>query len=344
MAYTSYRQRRALGKRYGTDPALELEKERLRQEYAMVPARERLAFAREESAANRRFQEDQLSAQETAGMIGTAGNVLGTAGYLRAITMPEGAPFFGETISGLFGGGTAATSGMTAGGTTLAGAAPTVGLTTGAVEGAVAPAVIDTAAGTAGATAGTAGVAGTAGAMLAPAGAGMVGGMIGEKVGQKAGEWLGIGGEKERSMVGGALGGAAAGAAIGSVIPVVGTAGGAAIGSIVGLVGGSTWICTEIDKHIPLKPDELDALKQLRKYARENHKGWLDAYLNEGQGLVKEMNKKHGAEFYAELKKTLVDSIAEKIADGDKEGAFNIYLDKTVSLMSEYGIEFKEVK
>ena len=44
MPYTSFKQRKALGKRYGRDPALMLEMERLNRQYQIMPQMEQLRF------------------------------------------------------------------------------------------------------------------------------------------------------------------------------------------------------------------------------------------------------------------------------------------------------------
>lgn len=95
-AYTSWGQRKALGRRYGTDPAQISEQQRIAQEYALQPERERLAFMRAESERQQRNLEDAQKQAEIAGMVGTAGNVATTAATLRAMTKGEGEPFFGK--------------------------------------------------------------------------------------------------------------------------------------------------------------------------------------------------------------------------------------------------------
>jgi hypothetical protein len=81
MAYgrptTSFGQRRALGMRYGQDPALLLEQQRMEQEYAAQPERARLAEQiRQNNLLDQRRQE-ALDAQGKAAMVGTVGNVAG---------------------------------------------------------------------------------------------------------------------------------------------------------------------------------------------------------------------------------------------------------------------------
>lgn len=177
--YTSWGQRRALGRRYATDPAYLLELERLNQEYSLIPSREaralqargmdiqqgqfaqNLAYNREQAELNRMDAEEARKQQATAGMIGTAGNLATTAGILRAATMTKGEPFFGN----LFGAKEAATGiGSTAPSTVTAGAAT------------VTPAAVDAAAsglGAAGAGAGAGAVEGMAAGEIAAMNAGI---------------------------------------------------------------------------------------------------------------------------------------------------------------------------
>ena len=250
MGYTSYKQRKALGRRYATDPALEIEKERLRGMYALAPGREALAYSKERDAETRRLQEEALDAGELSGMIGTGSNLLSTTAMMRALTMERGEPFFGS----LFGGGTAApVAGVGVG------AVPT-GLTTAAVP-AAAPAAAPASLG-----------------LGAAAGAGAVGGLIGGKLAQPIGEFLGVGGEKERGAVGGALGGAGAaigiGAAMGAPAGPVGIAVGAVVGAVVGLVSGGNCIivtaCTSEDsEEVNLTREYRDkylSVEELRGY------------------------------------------------------------------------------
>lgn len=103
MASTSWGQRKALGRRYGTDPALMMELERLEKDYGLIPGREARAlqasqFDRSLAQNKEQFDEAQDAAR-TAGILGTGMNALTTAGILRAATMDKGEPFFGRTVT-----------------------------------------------------------------------------------------------------------------------------------------------------------------------------------------------------------------------------------------------------
>jgi len=83
---TSWGQRKALGRRYAIDPALQMEEERLAQEYALVPGREARALEAERLAYARQQDEENRKSSSTSSMMGTIGN-LGTtaltANYLK---------------------------------------------------------------------------------------------------------------------------------------------------------------------------------------------------------------------------------------------------------------------
>lgn len=111
---TSWGTRRALGRRYSTDPALLMELERLEKEYGLIPGREARALQSSQfdksmeqqqqqfasNMAQRQKEYDEtMSANRTAGMLGTGMNALTTAGILRAATMDKGEPFFGRTVT-----------------------------------------------------------------------------------------------------------------------------------------------------------------------------------------------------------------------------------------------------
>ena len=55
----SFRQRKALGKRYGTDPAMLLEMERLNREYALAPGREARGMQAAQFAENLAFRKSE---------------------------------------------------------------------------------------------------------------------------------------------------------------------------------------------------------------------------------------------------------------------------------------------
>ena len=259
MAYVSFKTRKALGRRYGVDPALLLESERLQAEYSLAPGREARGMQASQFAQGLELQREGMKGAERGGMVGTVGNLATTAGVLRAMTLQKGEPFFGGLFGGASGAGAYSTGAtqVAPGAFTVGGAAPFVsqtgtfvvnpalmgegaaGITAGAAP---AGAAVAPAAG-AGATP-AAGVAATEGISLAgyrlPASAGLLGGLIGAKLGQPIGEALGVGGKAERAIVGGALGGAGAGAlagmAMGSVGGPVGAVVGAGVGAVVGFV------------------------------------------------------------------------------------------------------------
>ncbi len=135
MPYVSWGTRKALGRRYSVDPAIELERQRLEQEYALQPGREargiqvsqfgqELGFRKSEAELNR-------STAEKSGMIQTGMGAITNAAMIRALTMGKGQPFFGNW--GAAAPVTAPTAGMGTAGTglTYTGGATMVPETTG---------------------------------------------------------------------------------------------------------------------------------------------------------------------------------------------------------------------
>jgi len=244
-------QRRAIGRRYGVDPALLMESERLQAEYNLAPGREARGMQESQFARGMELRREEMKGAERGGMVGTVGNLATTAGVLRAMTLQEGESFFPKSWFGGASRAGAYSTGATQiapGAFTLGGAAPFASQTGTFV---VNPALMGE--GAAGMTAGAApagaaaapaaGVGATPAAGLgfgAAAGGGVAGGFLGAKLGQPIGEALGVGGKAERAVVGGALGGAGAawalGAAMGAPAGPAGIAIGAAAGAVVGFV------------------------------------------------------------------------------------------------------------
>lgn len=274
MAYTSFKTRKALGRRYGTDPALLMEMERLQQQYALSPGREARGIQAKQFAEELAFRksesEQDREAAAKAGMVGTAGNLLTTGAAVRALTMEKGEPFFGETITGgakkLYGGAKDVVGGMfTTSPTTIdaGGAFFEAGGAGGAISGGGAAA-----GGTGAAAIETGGgfyEAGAGGGMTAPSGMsgmqagaavlgievarGNVGKWAEEQIGTSAGHASDImsrGGQ-------GAIIGAQFGGGYGAIV-------GAAIGTAVGIVEeiSGKVICTELHRQ-GLLSDEVYA-------------------------------------------------------------------------------------
>lgn len=275
--YTSFGTRKALGKRYGQDPALLLEAERLRQEYGLMPGREARAMQASQfdktMAENQSARDQSADTAAKAGMMTTGGNVIMGApmaymGYKamfpNAPTISQALPMgMRESMPAFMGGPTAPTSAVPY--------SPGMTTPTGPVVNSVNPATIDAttasiapsaASGSGGMTTANGAVMGSAeegfaasgtgagmSAYAPPVAAGAIGGKVGSYLMDKTNtnEWLqertGIGGKKDWNVLGGVAGGAAAGAAIGSVVPGVGTVVGGAIG---GVVGGAAEIISNV--------------------------------------------------------------------------------------------------
>jgi len=301
--YTSWGQRRALGRRYATDPAYLLELERLNQEYSLIPSREaralqargmdiqqgqfaqNLAYNREQAELNRMDAEEARKQQATAGMIGTAVNLATTAGILRAATMTKGEPFFGnlfgakEAATGI---GSTAPSTVTAGATTVTPAAVdaaasglgAAGAGAGAVEGMAAGEIaamnagIPTAAtGGTGATAGWGAAGAGMSAYLGPAAAGYAAPKLLDAVykegTRKLGQNLLFGGGGEREQK--MVGGAAAGAATGAAIGSIVPGVGTVIGGVIGgVVGAIGGSCIIVTACTSPDSEEVDITREYR--------------------------------------------------------------------------------
>jgi hypothetical protein len=121
---TQWGQRKALGRRYGTDPALLMEMERLQQQYNLAPGREArglqseqfgLSQAQQASqfaqsqgqqasqfAQNLQMQKDAQEAQGKSGMVQTGVGLLQNAMMIDALTGGSGMKAAGGAVKGLF--------------------------------------------------------------------------------------------------------------------------------------------------------------------------------------------------------------------------------------------------
>ena len=121
---TSFKTRKALGKRYAKDPALTLEQDKLKYQYSLAPGRESLAQQKAAEAERMRFNREQAAtqsaqyqqglnaqneaqdAQANSAMVSTIGNTALTAGAIRGnMVAKSGQPFWGN-----WGGGSTPTS------------------------------------------------------------------------------------------------------------------------------------------------------------------------------------------------------------------------------------------
>ncbi len=355
MAYTEYNQRRALGTRYGIDPYYLLDKQRLEQEYSLVPTRERLAEEKRQFDENKQIQQKALDRQGMSSMIGTVGNLGAT--YL----LTKGTSGIGAGMSGLFGGaagaatpsylGAAATgSGSVANsigmgmGSTVMPSAPSVA-SAGGLSTTITPALTES-----GTIAGSATpVMGMATPALAGVGGGLAAGAISKtQIGKDIGKVLlfGQGGDKEQALMQGMTGGAGMGA-IGGFI--VGGPIGAAVGAVVGgLVGGASslidsWICTATNENAFMTKEEKEKMNLLKIHAIQNHFGWWNSYLKHGVELTRVISEKEKnlPEFYGSIRLILIEPVYK---EENIEKCFQIYLAITKMLFKAYmpEYEFKE--
>lgn len=263
----SFKQRRALGKRYAIDPAYLLEAQRLDKQISQQPYYAQLAEQQRQFAIQQKNQEDAQKDASQGEMVSGITNLatLPAIMYGKDIVKGVGGLFSAATgtsavTPAITTGGTAVASNaaLTGGANAITGAATTTGsVATGAAapgammaSAATAPQVIATdavltasaegAVGSSSGAAATSGLGATLGGGLAAVGGGVSGGFAGSALGQLIGDKLGIGGKNERGAVGGALGGAAGGwlmgASIGSVGGPVGAVVGAVVGGVIGLV------------------------------------------------------------------------------------------------------------
>ncbi|MCE5226681.1 MAG: hypothetical protein LLG05_12595 [Porphyromonadaceae bacterium] len=77
MNYTSYKGRRALGARYSKPPELILDEQRLAQKYALAQENAKIKESRRQSTIQQMNYNKSQKEQGKAGMLGTAGNVIG---------------------------------------------------------------------------------------------------------------------------------------------------------------------------------------------------------------------------------------------------------------------------
>ncbi len=340
MAYaagTSFNQRKSLGRRYAVDPALQLEYDRLNQEYSLVPGREARALNESQFARGLDVQESANKQAGISGMIGAAGNIATTGMMLNAF---RGKPPWGDTINNWM------TPSPTIAPATVDAVAGLGGGSASANAAATATQV-----GAAGGEGGPAVAAGMTPGGMAATGAQAAGaGYLGYKAGEELGRYSPVGGEKEKNIGSYAGSGAAAGAVIGSAVPGVGTAIGAGVGAVVGTVVGiakNTWICTATNKHVGTSKEQKASLKKLRRYAKENHPGWLEFYNLNGPALIKAIENEESdlLLFYGNVKRSLVIPCVRHIDKGDLGLAFILYRDKTAALFNKYmpDVEIKEV-
>ena len=385
-SYVSWGTRKALGRRYSTDPALQLAQDRLEQEYALVPGREARALQESQFARNQAFNAEQAelnrAANKQAGIVGTVGNIGTTAlllNYLKptapavsqglqawnpfvntgritntliptAIPPPAVTPsatgIGTETAvgAGALGGYTAAELAAAREAGSAMGAAGNAWLTGKAVSPALIDASLTAEGGAPAAEAATGGMSaveagtkatGPAGPALGlQAGASAIGGYLGSKIGPKIGEQVGFGGEREWSAAGEIGGATAAGFGIGGPV-------GASIGFVIGGVSAltkGTWLCTAINKYVGTSKEQKAAMKKLRRYSKNNHPAWLNAYFVDGPLLIEGIEKAEGdlQAFYSALRDTLVVPVFKLVTEGQMEAAFDLYRQITIGLCKKY--------
>ena len=341
----SWGQRRALGTRYSTDPAYDLEQARMDLEYAGLPAKRALA---EQIRQYNISQANQLSENEknrkssgTSGMVGAAGTVAGM--YMLSDS---------HALGNLVGRGISAGKQMlypsqVATQAEMGNVAPEVaqGIPETGVSSAVPTGM------TATETSGAAGmgVGGFATAGLGVVGGGMVGGQLGASgEGKRVGKFLmaNHGSQQDNRVVGGVVGGAIGGAITGAALTswsgpgaIVGAVVGGIVGAVVALV--DSHICTATAKNAYMNPDEIEKMERLKIYALDKHHGWMKSYLNNGPELISAISKQENdlVEFYKNMRLILIEPVCSLI-ETDIEKAYMVYLAITKMLFKAYMPDF----
>ncbi len=337
--YTEYGQRKSLGMRYQQDPAYLLDKQRLEQEYALMPQRAALAENKRQADIQRQAQEDAAKRSGMSGLIGTAGNLAGTYMVSKAMA-PAAANATGMGIAPIAGGGS------TIAPTTTGAGASVLPLSETGTMGA-------TAAGSTPIATGGLGLSTLpASAYVAPVGAGVIGGMLGKSgTGQDIGKILmfGQGGNKENAAVSGSVAGSALGAVAGGIAAGASLTSwsgpGAIVGAVIGgIVGGvsalvDSHICTATHKIVGMSEEEIEKMKSLKEYALEKHFGWINSYMNNAPELILEITAQENnlVDFYKGIRTILIEPIFKET---DIEKCFQIYLTVTKLLFKAYMPDF----
>ncbi|MFA5340414.1 MAG: hypothetical protein WC332_01430 [Clostridia bacterium] len=366
---TLWGQRKALGRRYSIDPAVELEKKRLEEEYSLMMPRAQLAEQKRQADINRQMQEDASKKSGMSGLVGSAGNLASTYMISKALTPASTVPTMATEV-------TSATPALTPASSFTMGGANASELAFGGTEAGILATPTTTPLATTGAsglttgalteTAGT--IAGEGGSLMssaaalpmsayvAPIGGGVVGGMLGKSgTGKDIGKALmfGQGGDKENAAVAGSvagsvLGGVAGGIAAGASLTSW-SGPGAIVGAVVGgIVGGvsalvDSHICTATHKIVGMSKEEIEKMKSLKEYALEKHFGWINSYMNNAPELILEITAQENnlVDFYKGIRTILIEPISK---EEDMEKCFHIYLAVTKLLFKAYMPEFNFIE
>ena len=138
--------------------------------------------------------------------------------------------------------------------------------------------------------------------------------------------------------VAGALGGATSGLLIGMKMGSIGGPIGALVGGVIGALASmiSSWICGAVDKHVGMTDHEKLAMEKLKDYCKENERGWLRWYIENGEELVAciEAEEDNLVQYYSQIRIAMIEPVVALVDHGDMEGAFILY--KTMALFQFY--------
>lgn len=119
----------------------------------------------------------------------------------------------------------------------------------------------------------------------------------------------------------------------------------APIDAILGIKNpaGGTWLCTATKRHVGMDPKERQAIRKLRRYAKQNHPEDLFLYQEKGCCLVEEIARRENdlPQFYEGIKACLVSPVVRLVTDGELELAFMKYKSETVRLFNQYMPDFE---
>lgn len=138
--------------------------------------------------------------------------------------------------------------------------------------------------------------------------------------------------------IAGAMGGAVSGFMIGLKMGSIGGPLGALAGGVIGALASmiSSWICGAVDKHVGMTDHEKLAMEKLKDYCKENERGWLRWYIENGEELVEciEAEEDNLVKYYSQIRIVMIEPVVALVDNGNMEEAFTLY--KTMALFQFY--------
>ena len=121
-----------------------------------------------------------------------------------------------------------------------------------------------------------------------------------------------------------------------------GTAMGGPVGGVLGLMVGlaaTSYLCTETNNESGLSKADLRSLARFRMYAKHNHSGILNFYIENGPELTRAIAETEGENtkaFYDRLKEAYIMPVIVHSESSHSEQAFWVYRKMVVRLMKKY--------